>query len=128
MRIFGLSLILYVPTLTFHFPPFPHRSVMKRFSLSLSPLVLVACLTFVLATNAVADDGWQSLFNGKSLDGWEVSSDKGKEDWTVKDGAIHGDGDKVGQGTGRDAPKYRSVHQNKFRFRNRVFLPLSEVF
>ena len=36
-------------------------------------------------------DGWEDLFNGKNLDGWEIKclpEDWGKEFWTVKDGAI----------------------------------------
>jgi serine/threonine protein kinase len=33
-----------------------------------------------------AEAGWQSLFNGKDLDGWEI--DGHQKAWTVKDGAI----------------------------------------
>lgn len=36
-------------------------------------------------------EGWEDLFNGKNLDGWEVkcqAQDKNKEFWTVKNGAI----------------------------------------
>lgn len=37
------------------------------------------------------EDGWENLFNGKNLDGWEVKcqpQDKGKGFWQVKNGAI----------------------------------------
>jgi len=36
-------------------------------------------------------DGWEDLFNGLNLDGWEIkcrAEDKGKEFWTVKNGVI----------------------------------------
>ena len=37
-------------------------------------------------------DGWVSLFDGKSLDGWQASENKGT--FTVKDGTIAVDGDR----------------------------------
>ena len=43
-------------------------------------------------------DGFVSIFDGKTLDGWEASSEKGKKAWSVVDGAIQGDGDKGGRG------------------------------
>jgi len=36
-------------------------------------------------------DGWEDLFNGKNLDGWEIKcqpKDRGKEFWAVKNGVI----------------------------------------
>lgn len=53
---------------------------------------LTALLTFGSVVDVVADDGqWVSLFDGKSLDGWEKV---GKEDsvWEVQDGSINGSG------------------------------------
>ncbi|MDQ2901355.1 MAG: DUF1080 domain-containing protein [Acidobacteriota bacterium] len=37
-----------------------------------------------------ADRGWISIFNGKDLDGWKANQNP--ESWSVKDGAIVGDG------------------------------------
>lgn len=40
-------------------------------------------------------DGWVSLFDGKSLSGWEflaLPGQEGKTQWEVRDGAIHGSG------------------------------------
>ena len=37
------------------------------------------------------NDGWEDLFNGKNLDGWEIKclpEDRGKEFWTAKNGVI----------------------------------------
>ena len=41
-----------------------------------------------LPSSLRAEDGWISLFDGKSLDGWTIKS--GKATYEVKDGAIHG--------------------------------------
>ncbi len=38
-----------------------------------------------------ADQGWISMFNGKNLDGWKANEHP--ESWSVKDGAIVGDGE-----------------------------------
>lgn len=55
-------------------------------------LVVAAVLAFSLGTNAVADDAeWVSLFDGKTMDGWEkVGNDASV--WEVKDGALSGSG------------------------------------
>ena len=50
-------------------------------------LTCLAAAAAVAAT-AHAEDGWISLFDGKSLDGWEIKS--GFATYEVKDGAIHG--------------------------------------
>jgi len=60
---------------------------MHRFFLSVAVLLILFSLQ-----NAKAEDGeWISLFDGKTLDGWEKV---GKEEsvWEVKDGAISGSG------------------------------------
>ena len=61
---------------------------------SISRFVLVAALMMlpVFATTGRADDGeWISLFDGKSLEGWEKVGNE-QSVWEVKDGAICGSG------------------------------------
>ena len=53
--------------------------------------LFVICLAAlaVLATwssGAFADDGWQTIFDGKSLDGWDGNPDF----WRVEEGTITG--------------------------------------
>jgi hypothetical protein len=45
----------------------------------------------VFATGAWAADGWKPIFDGKTLDGWKAN--ERPESWTVKNGAIVGDGE-----------------------------------
>ncbi|WP_345686551.1 DUF1080 domain-containing protein [Novipirellula caenicola] len=55
-------------------------------------LFLTVLSTLSFGTNAMAEDAaWTSLFDGKTLDGWQKV---GKENsvWEVKDGAIQGSG------------------------------------
>lgn len=59
-------------------------------------IALLALLTACLPS--ADDDGFVSIFDGKTLDGWEVSEKKVEKAWTVKDGVIHGDGDHGGRG------------------------------
>ena len=40
-------------------------------------------------SSAEADDGWTSLFDGKTLDGWSLAA-HGKADYSVKDDTIYG--------------------------------------
>lgn len=50
---------------------------------------LLALPTFVVAADkeaAASGDGWITMFDGKSLDGWKASDDK--DAWSVKDGAL----------------------------------------
>jgi hypothetical protein len=62
-------------------------------------LGLSACVAIQAADEKKgADDGFVSIFDGKTLDGWEVSSKKGEKAWAVVDGCISGDGDKGGRG------------------------------
>lgn len=55
-------------------------------------LLSIAVLLGTAGTSLAQDSQWVSLFDGKSLDGWEKV---GKESsvWEVKDGAIAGSGD-----------------------------------
>ena len=49
----------------------------------------------ILATaQAVEKDGFVSMFDGKTLKGWEATPSKTAAAWTVKDGMIVGNGDK----------------------------------
>lgn len=48
---------------------------------------LIACVTFASCTT-VASDGWQSLFDGKTLDGWKPVG--GEAPYAIEDGAIVG--------------------------------------
>ena len=71
-----------------------------------NPLCLcgfVAALLFSAASLRAAepDDGFVSIFDGKTLDGWHVSSQTGHGSggrWVVEDGAIVGSQDKPGNG------------------------------
>jgi Domain of Unknown Function (DUF1080) len=58
---------------------------MKKVALMVAVLAAAAFLT-------AAGDGWISMFDGKTLDGWKANERSGS--WTVKDGAIVGDGEK----------------------------------
>ena len=60
-------------------------------------------LSFCLSTVAGADEkakpaadekGFVSIFDGKSLKGWEELPSTDKKAWSVKDGIIVGEGDK----------------------------------
>ena len=53
--------------------------------------LLVAALCAAQGANQ-AGGGWVKMFNGKDLDGWKAS--ERPENWTVKDGAIVGEGDR----------------------------------
>jgi hypothetical protein len=74
--------------------PNRRRYVIKRFSILSFALVL----GIAVSMGAPDDDGFVPIFDGKTLDGWEVSSKKGAKAWSVKDGAIHANGDKGGRG------------------------------
>ena len=41
-----------------------------------------------------SNDGFISMFDGKTLDGWEISSEEAKRAWYVRDGIIEGKGSK----------------------------------
>lgn len=59
----------------------------SRFLLPSAALLLLFC-----ASNAAAEDGkWVSMFDGKTMDGWEkIGSDQSH--WEVKDGSLNGSG------------------------------------
>ena len=57
-------------------------------------LSLALIATAVLASCALAADdkeGWISMFDGKTLNGWKANQNP--ESWTVRDGCITGDGE-----------------------------------
>ncbi len=51
---------------------------------------LLLLLVAVLVTVSCTSDGWISLFDGKSLDGWQASENQ--ESWAIEDGALVTDG------------------------------------
>jgi hypothetical protein len=64
---------------------------MKRFlvaSLALSMIVVAAVRTHADDD----DDGWISMFDGKSLDGWKINEKP--ESWKIEDGVIVANGDR----------------------------------
>ena len=51
------------------------------------PTIFTSCAFMVIASISSTDDGpWQSLFNGKSLEGWDAEDHD--ECFKVKEGAI----------------------------------------
>ncbi|MCH2209908.1 MAG: DUF1080 domain-containing protein [Fuerstiella sp.] len=52
-------------------------------------VALAAFLIFHGTGSTFAEDGWKSLFDGKTLDGWK-RDDLGKAQYTVVNGTIHG--------------------------------------
>ena len=57
---------------------------------------LSICLSS-FAIGAEKDDGFVSIFDGKTLKGWSPVSTQAKDAWVVRDGIIRGDGDKGGR-------------------------------
>jgi hypothetical protein len=49
--------------------------------------ILTILLTTLIAPLCQADQGWQPLFNGKDLSGWQTA---GSAEWSVKEGVIVG--------------------------------------
>lgn len=78
--------------------PWTSQSFRTAFDRSITLMNSLPCLTFAVAGLAVCGSvleardpeqvAWQSLFDGKSLDGWEQHSGDAK--YTVEDGAIVG--------------------------------------
>jgi len=60
--------------------------------------VLISLLTypalFAISAEKADKDGFVSIFDGKTLDGWKASPNKAASSWNVKDGILVGDGDK----------------------------------
>lgn len=63
----------------------------KTFQLA-TLILLAACVTLHAAKPD--SDGFISIFDGKTLDGWEAIPAKTAVAWSVKDGILVGDGDK----------------------------------
>ena len=61
---------------------------MKKLSIALIAAALLAAWNLPAADDK---DGWVSMFDGKTLDGWKANDHP--ESWTVRDGAITGDGE-----------------------------------
>lgn len=51
---------------------------------------MVCLLLLAATTQARAEDGWITLFDGKTFEGWKASENKSS--WTIKDGAFVCDG------------------------------------
>jgi hypothetical protein len=65
----------------------PERMSMRKLCNFVVKCSIVAGL-FIAAPGLAAErEGWQSLFDGKTLSGWRID---GKADWSVQDGAIVG--------------------------------------
>ncbi len=65
--------------------------MIRKLSLAALAICLVAA-SVVSPTDLQAQEGkWVSLFDGKSLDGWEKIGDE-KSKWEVKDGGLQGSG------------------------------------
>src|SRR6476661_5297485 len=62
---------------------------MMRMLRSSSVLTLLALST--VAISPAQDSGWVTMFDGKTLEGWKANAHP--ESWSVKDGAIVGDGE-----------------------------------
>ena len=55
------------------------------------------CLVSTLLLGLEKDEGFVSIFDGKTLAGWKPVSTDAKGAWVVRDGVIRGDGDKGGR-------------------------------
>jgi hypothetical protein len=59
-------------------------------------VIVLVCLLLLNAafcgSETKADDGWKRIFDGKTLTGWKAN--ERPENWTVKDGAIVGTGER----------------------------------
>jgi len=65
--------------------------MMKSFALSGLAAVLLCAPVLAAEPAAPAKSGWQPLFDGKTMDGWEKVGKKDSH-WEVKDGALEGSG------------------------------------
>lgn len=70
---------------------------MKLIKNTRSLFLLFTCLASTLVLGAEKDDGFVSIFDGKTLAGWKPLSTDAKDAWVVRDGVIRGDGDKGGR-------------------------------
>ena len=60
---------------------------MVRFGVKISLLAVFAA--FGISTGMATEEGWVSLFDGKTLDGWKLAA-HGKAEYSVKDSTIYG--------------------------------------
>ncbi len=56
---------------------------------------LLSPIPSIYAQTPAVDDGFESLFDGESLQGWTVSPAESNGDWSVRDGTIYGLGGKL---------------------------------
>ncbi len=74
--------------------PFDSRRISQASSLWLIHSCAIAVLLMSSSTFAAEpDDGFVSMFDGKTLDGWSVSSPEAEKAWRVQNGIIVGEGD-----------------------------------
>ena len=62
-----------------------------------SLFLFFTCLASPLVLGLEKDEGFVSIFDGKTLAGWKPVSTDAKDAWVVRDGIIRGDGDKGGR-------------------------------
>lgn len=81
--------------------------------------VILFCSLTSFAADPSNDDGFMTIFDGKSLDDWEATPATSKAAWSVQDGMIVGDGDK-----GKGYLTYRRLpHLRDFELRFSYRLP-----
>lgn len=80
----------FAESASYHIPPTEH-SMMTR-SIPFFSCVLLGVFA-IMAPNSIQaqDSNWVSLFDGKTMDGWEKVT-KGESNWEVVDGALAGSG------------------------------------
>lgn len=67
-----------------------HRSLASILAVSAAALSLIAFSASFAAEED--DEGWVTIFDGKSLDGWKINENQ--ETWTLKDGMLIAKGDR----------------------------------
>ena len=77
------------------------RQMNFNLGLALTMAVALVCSTSTAAEEKPSEEGFVSIFDGKTLDGWHVSSKTGHGSggrWVVEEGAIIGSQDRPGNG------------------------------
>jgi Domain of Unknown Function (DUF1080) len=65
----------------------------RPFTLLVCGILVIGCVGFLPAQSS-SDEGWVSLFDGKTLSGWTKAGSHGdKSNWEVVDGSIVGSGE-----------------------------------
>ena len=67
---------------------------MKKTILKIAAQLVTLVVLGTTSAQSADKDGFISIFNGKTLEGWEAMPAKTAPAWTVKDGMIVGNGDK----------------------------------